>query len=1100
MQQQIQGFPLSPQQRHLWLLQQDSQSYLACCAILLEGNLQVEVLKAALHQVVNRHEILRTTFQRTHGTKIPIQRIRSCSAISLHEHTLENEDSSQAIDIIFQNTRQVYNFDKDAILQTSLIHLSYKKYVLIIHLPSLCADTKTLKNLVCEISRCYAACLQGEELTDEPLQYTNLAEWQNELIEAEDTKVGREYWQKQDFSALKTLKLPFENWSSEKLAFAPQYMTLPIHPDVVAQLEASAHNHQTSVSHFLLACWQILLWRLTAQSDIITGMACNGRKYEELQTAIGLLTKYVPLRCRLQPNDQFSDVLAQVDASASNAYAKQEYFAWEQIVGVTGNSLEPSFFPFCFEFENTDAKYVAGDVSFSIYHQYACIDRFKVKLSCIRSDSFLNAEFHYDANLFLTSDIKRLAEEFETLLTSAIDLWAAPSGSIAHPQAEISKLEIVSARKKQQLLVEFNQTQTVYPEDQCIHHLFEAQVERTPDNVAVMFENQQLTYAELNARVNQLAHGLQQLGVGPEVLVGLYMERSIEMVVGLLAILKAGGAYVPLDPTYPKERLTFILEDTQTPILLTQKHLAAELPTEKIKVVCLDTDWEIIAYEQVENPVSNTTVENLAYVIYTSGSTGKPKGTLIHHKGLVNYLRWCTQAYSVEQGEGTLVHSSIAFDLTITGLFSPLLVGRKVELLPQNLDLEALAAALRNKSNYSLVKITPAQLELLTQQLSPQEAAGKTRAFIIGGENLLAESLAFWQTNAPDTILINEYGPTETVVGCCVYQVPQSQKLSGSVPIGRPIANTQLYLLDEHQQLVPIGVPGELHIGGAGLARGYLNQPELTALKFIPNPFTKESGARLYKTGDLARYRPDGTLEFLGRIDHQVKIRGFRIELGEIEGVLLGHPDVQESVAIAREDRPGDKRLVAYVVPSGAKTHSALINDLRSFLKQKLPEYMVPRAFVLLKTLPLTSNGKIDRRSLPEPTNFEREETFVAPQTEIEQTLATLWQEVLRVEKVGIYDNFFDLGGHSLLIVQVHRKLHELVNTKISMVEMFQYPTINALAKYLTQETLTQETDDESSFGPSQDLVKTRRQSRKQQRQLRQEHRAMNNQQEICNE
>lgn len=1059
MQEQILGFPLSPQQKRLWLLQQENQSYQAGCAILLQGNLQVEVLQAALQKVISRNEILRTSFHRPKGMKIPIQVIENHSKVCLQELSLGNGDFPGIEEVFASSIAQ-----SDSFWQTQLIKLATNDYVLVISLPALCADRTTLKNLVAEISRCYAACLQGEELLDEPLQYANLAEWQNELLEAEDTKAGREYWQKQDISAIETFKLPWENSNLVKSDFHPKLLAFPID----YHLDKIAEKYQVSVAVLLLTCWQILLWRLTEQSDIIIGVGRDGRKYEELKDALGLFTKYLPLHYHLKDDYSFGKVLTQVNESLQEIYARQEYFSWEQ------TEAKSSFLAYCFEYEELSAKYSAGDVSFSIYKSYACIERFKVKLSCVRQNDSLNAEFHYDANVFSPDDIKRLSEQFQTLLGSAI----------GNAESAIAQLEIIGDREKQQLLIEFNHTQTAYPKDKFIHHLFEAQVERTPNNIAVVFENQKLTYAELNARANQLAHYLQKLGVKPEVLVGLYLERSLEMLVAILAILKAGGAYVPLDPTYPKERLSFILADAQTPILLTQKSLATELPTDGIKVVSLDTNWEIIAPKSTENPVSGITFKNLAYVIYTSGSTGKPKGTLIHHQGLLNYLTWCTKAYAVEQGEGSLVHSSIAFDLTVTGLFSPLLVGRKVELLPQETDIETLAATLRNRSNLSLVKITPAQLELLSYQLSPQEAAGRTRAFIIGGENLLAEKIAFWQKYAPDTILINEYGPTETVVGCCIYQVP-NRSLSGSIPIGNSIANTQLYVLDKHQKLAPISVVGELHIGGAGLARGYLNRHELTAEKFIPHPFSEEPGERLYKTGDLARYRPDGTLEFLGRIDHQVKIRGFRIELGEIEAALLTHPNVQECVVLAREDVRGDQRLVAYVVSNEGLVTGKV--DLREFLKEKVPEYMIPSAFVLLKNLPLTSNGKVDRQSLPLQAQYEREETFVPPQNEIERAIANVWQELLRLEKVGIHDNFFDLGGHSILMVQVHSKLRQILNRELSMVEMFQYPTISALAKHLSHAPESQ-----PDIVPTDEIVETRRESRKQQRQLRQNYRGGN--------
>jgi amino acid adenylation domain-containing protein len=556
-----------------------------------------------------------------------------------------------------------------------------------------------------------------------------------------------------------------------------------------------------------------------------------------------------------------------------------------------------------------------------------------------------------------------------------------------------------------------------------------------------------LTYQALNRRANQLAHYLRQRRVGPEGLVGLCLERSLERVVGLLGILKAGGGYVPLDPTYPPERLAFMLADAGVSILLTQPRMVEILPDHRASVVCLDTDWEAVAREEETNPVRVGTAANLAYVIYTSGSTGRPKGVMISQGSLVNYLAWCSQAYSVVAGQGAPVHSSLAFDLTITGLFAPLLVGRQVTLVPEPLDLTDLSPTLSGQRDYSLVKLTPSHLALLGHQLSEAEASGLTRAIVIGGEALLPEHIAFWQRAAPATALINEYGPTETVVGCCIYHVPAETPASGAIPIGRPIRNTQIYILDTKGQPVAIGVPGELHIGGGGVARGYLAHSALTAERFIPNPFSDKPGARLYKTGDQGRYLPDGNIDFLGRLDHQVKVRGFRIELGEIEIVLAQHPTVRETVVLAREDQPGDQRLVAYVVPH-AKDDAAP-GDLRPFLEMQLPAYMVPTAFVVLDALPLTPNGKVDRRVLPVPDKIRPDlgGGYVLPRTPVETQMATIWSAVLKLEQVGIHDNFFALGGHSLLATQVMSRLRAAFHVELPLRSLFEVPTVAGLAE-----------------------------------------------------
>jgi len=582
--------------------------------------------------------------------------------------------------------------------------------------------------------------------------------------------------------------------------------------------------------------------------------------------------------------------------------------------------------------------------------------------------------------------------------------------------------------------------------DVCVHHLFEAQVERTPDAVAATFEELQLTYQELNRRANQLAHYLRRKGVGPDVLCGIYVERSLEMLVGMLGILKAGGAYVPLDPEYPQERLSFMLEDSRSEVLLTKQRLVERLHEHAAQTVCLDTEWQTISGENEENLNAVIDGQNLAYLIYTSGSTGRPKGVMIEHRSLFNYLGWCTNAYSLADGCGSPVHTPLGFDLTITSLLAPLLAGKRVVLLPEEKGVTALADSLRNKQDFSVVKLTPSHLELLGQMLKPEEAAGGTRAFVIGGEALRGETLAFWRTHAPGVKLFNEYGPTETVVGCSVYELKNETPVGETVPIGRSIPGSEIYLLDEELQPVALDAPGEIYIGGKGLARGYLRRPDLTATSFIPHPFSTQPGARLYRTGDSARRLPDGNLEFLGRIDRQVKIHGYRIELGEIESRLLSHTAVREATALAREGVSGEKQLVAYVVLSEQSKPSH--RELRHYLEEKLPKYMIPASFVLMDKLPLTLNGKVDERALPTPlfVRDEFEQEYVAPRTVIEQRLTEIWSEILGVKQVGINDNFFELGGDSLLAVNLLVKIHEVFGQNLSASILIREATIEYLA------------------------------------------------------
>lgn len=598
------------------------------------------------------------------------------------------------------------------------------------------------------------------------------------------------------------------------------------------------------------------------------------------------------------------------------------------------------------------------------------------------------------------------------------------------------------------LLAAQNKTAADFPQV-CAHELFERQVAREPGATALVFEGRQISYRDLNERANKVAHRLRVFGVRPDVLVGVCLRRSPEMVIALLAAWKAGGAYVPLDPAYPPERLKFMIDDAQARVLLTEESCRSlfTLPSGH-ETIYLDSDWPRLNQESGENLPAAACSSDLAYVMYTSGSTGKPKGAMITHSGLVNYLWWAIRAYDVQPGVSVPVHTSISFDLTVTSLYTPILAGGTVELLPEDVGAQNLVAALLQADRRCLVKITPAHLELLGMQLSPEQAVGKVKVFVIGGENLLAESLRLWRSLTPPPRLFNEYGPTETVVGCCVHEVQPTDPASGSVPIGRPIANTQLYILDTDLRPTPPGVTGELYIGGAGVGRGYLNRPELTAERFPPDPFSNVPGARLFRTGDLAYYEPDGALHFLGRADNQVKIRGYRIELGEVEANLAAAPNVRACVVMAREDESGKAQLVAYVVPHDASVPD--VDDLRGFLKQKLPDYMIPAQFVYMASLPLTPNGKFDRKALPPPPKEASTAGLDdAPRTETEKAVHAIWCELLRMDSIGTQDDFFTLGGDSLAAVSLIVQLQATFGITVELANLFEFPTISGIAKVI---------------------------------------------------
>ncbi|MBN3925215.1 amino acid adenylation domain-containing protein [Nostoc sp. NMS4] len=1036
----IEGFRLSPQQEHLWLLQkiERSSAYRSDCGILIEGNIDIHNLELALQNVVNRYEILRTSFICLPGMTIPVQVITDSKVILEKKSDISNlkpQEQEAEIELIFQKIKQQnFQFEQGLILNTYLVTISPNMYMLFISLPALCADSLTLNYLVRELAISYLGKLD-EELSEEPLQYADFSEWQNQILEAEETKIGREYWQQQNLFSIDTFQLPFESHISEQQKFQPQLVNSIITQELVGNIEILAQKYNTSASNFYLTCWLVLLWRLSGQSEIILSKEFNGRKYEELKGALGLFTKYLPLHCHLEDNWKFSQILQQVHKSVESIDKWQECFTWEQI-SEGDNKLD--ILPFLavgFDFTEEDTKHYAGNLSFSLSKLNTCSERFKIKLSCRRKNDFLDTEFHYDSNLFSREDIAGLAEQFHKLVESAN----------CNPESSISELKILSDRTLHQLLFEFNQTNADYPQNKCIHELFIEQVKATPNNIAVAFNNQQLTYTELNAHANQLAHYLQYLGVGAEILVGICVERSLEMLVGILGILKAGGAYLPLDPHYPQERLRFMLEDTQVSILLTQQHLLQGLPKHDAQTICLDTDWEAMVQESQEEPISTATPENLAYIIYTSGSTGKPKGVAIAHRNLVHSTT-ARITYYQEPISNFLLLSSFAFDSSIAGIFWTLCCGGTLHLPEEGVQREvAKLVELIDQNGVSHLLSLPSLYALILQQAKPEEL-NSLRAVIVAGEYCPPELVQHHFQLQSEPSLFNEYGPTEATVWSTVYHC-HSTEIGTQISIGCPIANTKIYILDSHLHPVPVGISGEIYISGEGLARGYLNQPTITSEKFIPHPFSQKPGMRLYKTGDLARYLSNGDIEFLGRIDNQVKIRGFRIELGEIEALLNQHSGVQETVVIAREDIPGNKRLVAYVVPQ--LKSATTVNELRKFAKDKLPEFMLPSTFVLLKELPLSPNGKVNRKALPAPEQVRSDliGEFVPPRTPVEEMLTQIWAEVLKVEKVGIYDNFFELGGHSLLTTQLLAKVKETFNLDISLRSLLEKPTIGGLAE-----------------------------------------------------
>ena len=1071
---------LSFAQQRLWFLDQlepGQASYNLPEAVRLTGALDVGALERALHEVVRRHESLRTTFIMTPDGRPwqviapPPRDVVPIPVTDLAGLPAEAREA-EARRLATVEAQRPFDLARGPLIRAGLLRLAADEHILLLTLHHIIGDDWSSSVLTQELAALYDAFSQGRPspLPALRIQYADFAAWQRGWLQGEVLENQLGYWRRQLAGSPPLLELPTDRPRPAVQTFAGDYRSFTLTPDLTRRLKALAQREGATLFMTLLAAFEVLLYRYTGQTDFNVGTPIANRNRADIEGLIGFFVNTLVLRADLSSPTEaapsFRELLRRVRETALGAYAHQDV-PFEMVV----DALQPQrdlshspLFQVMFALQNTPQGALTlsaktAPLTLSPVEAHSGTAKFDLTLFMVEDGEALSGALEFNTDLFDAATIERLAGHFQNLL----------AGLVADPEQSVSRLPLLSEAERYQLLVEWNRTEAPFPAHLCAHHLFEQQAAQTPDAVAVVCGDRALTYRELDARANQLAHHLQGLGAQPETLVALCLTRSPEVVVALLGVLKSGAAYVPIDPGYPAERIAFMLADTRAPVLLTEASLAPRLPRASAQVLCLDTDWPRIAQHPSAPPPSQATPDSLAYVIYTSGSTGQPKGAMLEHRGVVNYLTWCRQAYPLDGGVGSPVHSSISFDLTVTSLIAPLTTGRTVHLLPDDLGVEALTDYVRRVGDFSLIKITPAHLKLLGDQLAPAEAAGRTRAFIIGGENLLPEHVAFWLRNAPETALVNEYGPTETVVGCCVYTETPARPSVGVVPIGRPIINTRLYVLDRHLQPVPIGVPGELYIGGVQVGRGYLNRPDLTAERFIrvdsrqwavnsgPDPLTT-----LYKTGDLARYRPDGNLECLGRLDFQVKIRGFRVELGEIEAVLGQHPAVKQNVVWTWTEA-GHKRLAAYVIladdrrPAADDSEAtggviqpppALLNELREFLRERLPEYMVPSAFVFLEALPLNANGKVERRALPAPDQAARQAAaaeYVAPRTEAETALARVWADVLGLERVGVHDNFFDLGGDSIMSLQIIARARQ-AGLALTPRQVFEFPTVAGLA------------------------------------------------------
>ncbi|MDX6500089.1 MAG: hypothetical protein QOG23_3349 [Blastocatellia bacterium] len=1058
--------PLSFTQQQFWLLDQaePDSCYNICTALKIEGPLEVQRLQQALELIVERHEILRTkVVMKGDG---PVQVIAPSMRLPFDVSDLRQlsvpEREAEIRRLVRTESESPFDLSVGPLLRIKLLSTGEDENVLLVTVHHFVCDGWSVGVLLRELATLYRDSDAGRSasLPQLRIQYADYALWQRQRLQGPWFERQLEYWRKQMAGAAPILDLPTDYSRPEKRTVKGAQDSIRLSANLSGAIEKLSRQEGVTLFMTLLAAFQTLLFRYSGQEDIVVGSPVAGRSMLETENLIGSFVNTLALRADFAGQPSFREFLGRVRAATLGAFSNQDV-PFEKLV----EELNPErkgnrtpLFQTMFALQNTPASDIAIEgLTLTPLKVPDAKSKFDLTLEAEAEPEGLRLCFEYNSELFRPETITRMLGHFQNLLQAIV----------ADPAQRVTDLTLLTDGERNQILNEWNGNRVAFPEDACIHTLFEAQVERTPEAIALEFKGESLTYRQLNQRANQLAHTLRNRGVGPDTLVGICVHRSLEMVVGMLGVLKAGGGYVPLDPAYPSDRLAFMIEDSGLSLILTQERLANDIPMGRAALLCLDKDWGAIAKESDEDPGPNVLPSNLAYVIYTSGSTGNPKGVMIEHRSLVNFTLTAAAAYEIGPDDRVLQFASLSFDLSVEEIYPALTHGAKIvlrtdEMISSARDFMHYCKAWRT----TILDLPTAYWHELTDALNKVDLKlpEAVRLVIIGGEKAAFDRVTTWHKRVGEGVrLVNTYGPTETTVAVtmCDLRADDHELKLNTVPIGRPLANVTAYLLDGSLRPVPIGAPGELYIGGPGVARGYVNRPALTVEKFIADPFGGNRGARLYKTGDLVRYRPDGNIEFLGRVDNQIKIRGFRVELEEIELALRSQPGVSDCVVVLHEENDGDKRLLAYVVlsPSCGLT----ISDLRHYLKSKLPSYMVPASFELIDALPLLPSGKINRRALPAPrfSRTEADESFVAPRTPMERLLAVEWCDVLKLDRVGIHDNFFELGGHSLLAAKVVSRVRGSLEIEFGMVDLFQAPTIAGLAALLFPRGAQHEPEDD---------------------------------------
>jgi amino acid adenylation domain-containing protein len=1043
---------LSAQQRRLWVLEQlhhEAGAHHISICTRVRGSLDEERLKQAIRLVQERHYALRSCFQMVNDEPRAVPCARACESLATVDlsSVAERDREQSALTMIAGELSKTFDLKTGPLLRPVLYRLASNEHLLLLILHKIICDRVSALLLAKEIAAAYGSIgatgtpflqpvSQDAEYVRQQVQYLSSVAHADDLA----------YWKRTIENASAGIELPKDSGRANASSRHEQQQLL-IAGGVLEALKAFAKTEQTSPFVTLLTAFFCLLGRYTGAEDITIGTEVTGRNDPALENAVGALSNQLALRTAYSTDATFQEMMRRVSKVWSDAAQHQTlpFGTLLDALDVPRDINRHPVYQVSFSQGVAGEPFDAAGLLWEPVRVATGTGMLDLSVEIVETGSELRAWFSYSSDLFEHTTIERMMGHLLTLVQSAVE----------KPAQAVSTLPMLTPEERHLLVIEWNQAPVEYKPEKCIHQLVEAQVARTPNAVAVVCEGQSLTYGELNRRSNQLAHYLRTRGIGRETLVAMCMERSLDMIVGILGILKAGGAYLPLDLSYPPERLAFMIEDANPPVVITQKDLEARVPQHKAEIICVDRDWPAIARESGDNPPSGAGPQNLAYVIYTSGSTGKPKGCQITHFNVVRLFQATWDWYRFDESDVWTMFHSYAFDFSVWEIWGALFYGGRVVIVPYLVSRspEAFYRLLYDE-RVTVLNQTPSafrQLILAEESVGVQDLA--LRYVIFGGEALEMQSLKPWYKRHGDQkpVLVNMYGITETTVHVTYRPLSATDTDRGSV-IGRPIPDLQLYVLDQHRQPVPIGVAGEMYVGGSGVARGYLSRPELTAERFIADPFHSTPDARLYKTGDLARFLSAGDMEYLGRIDHQVKIRGFRIELGEVESVLASHPAIHHSLVMAREDTPGDKRLVAYLVPKA--NQQPRIADLRAYIRQSLPEYMVPSTFSFLAAFPLTPTGKIDRRALPAPAQEHRDQSAIlAPRNEREELLLSIFREILKVETASITDDFFDLGGHSLSAARLVSQIQATTGREVQLADLFRAATVESLARVIQQES-----------------------------------------------